>query len=186
MMSTRSPDRVWLIGGAVAAALLVAVTWFVLVSPQRGQQADLRAQTATTQDRIVALRQRLAELRRENAKLTTYKALLDRRQAALPTGPDLSAFLRQVQAAGDAAAVTVGNVTVGLPAAVTGDPKAYAMQVAVSATGTSPQLGAFLDQMQLVQPRAVLITSVNTEAGATGSLTLTLTMQVFEAQLGAK
>jgi hypothetical protein len=187
VMRTPSSDRLWLIGGAVVAALLVAVTWFAFVSPQRSQAAELRAQTTAAQDRAVALRKRLAQLRAENAKLATYKAKLAREQAALPASPDLSAFLRQVQAAGDAAGVPVSGVTVGLPTPITGDSVAYTMQVAVTASGTPDRLGSLLDQLQLVQPRAVLVTSAATSVGTTtGTQTLTLTMQVFTASLTTK
>ncbi|MEN3307735.1 MAG: hypothetical protein V7603_3937 [Micromonosporaceae bacterium] len=186
-MNVKSSDRVWLIGGAVAAAVLVAATWFIFVSPQRAQAAELRAQTAVAQDSVATLRRHLAQLRRENANLGAYKAQLAREQAALPTEPGLSGFLRQVQSAGDAAAVSVGSVTVGLPAAVAGNGKAYAMQIAVTADGTPTQLGSFLDQLQLVQPRAVLITNVSTAVGVSpATLTLTLTIQVFAALQGGK
>jgi hypothetical protein len=186
-MRIPTSDRFWLIGGAVVAALLVAVAWFGLVSPQRSQAADLRAQTAGTEDRTVVLRQRLTQLQRENTKLSTYQAQLAREQAALPTDPDLSAFLRQVQAAGEAAGTPVQTVTVGLPAVVSGDAVAYAMQVAVSATGTPDQLTSLLDQLQLVQPRAVLVTGATTSVGTTpDTLSLTLTMQVFAAKLATK
>jgi Tfp pilus assembly protein PilO len=178
-------DRMWLAGGAAGAALLVAIAWFFLISPQHGQAATLRDQTATAQGQVTVLRHRLNQLREQNTRLSVYKGQLAAYQAALPTEPRLSDFLRQVQAAGDTAAVSVEGVTVGQPTSVPGDGKAYSLQVSLTADGTAEKLGTFLDQLQRVAPRAVLVTNAGTAVNArTGALTLTLVMQVFVAQLG--
>ncbi len=187
LIGTGKTDRAWLAGGAAAAALLVAIAWFFLISPQHSQAASLRDQTATAQGQITVLRHRLADLRAQNARLSVYQDQLAREQAALPGEPRLADFLRQLQAAGDAAAVSLSGVTVGLPTAVVADSRAYSMQVSLTADGSATTLGTFLDQLQRVAPRAVLVTTVSTAvstrpgAGA-GTLTLTLVLQVFVAQ----
>ncbi|HKT04238.1 MAG TPA: hypothetical protein VJT31_32335 [Rugosimonospora sp.] len=190
-MGARQSDRVWLAGGGAVAVLLLVFTWFFLVSPQHDQAGTLHAQTAAVQDKVTELRRRLTQLRQQNAKLSVYKQQLTTLQAALPSQPGLSAFLRQVQSAGDTAAVTVTNVDVGLPTAITGDNQAYALQVAVSADGLEPALELLLDQLQRVQPRAVLVSSVATAASTragvkAGTMTMTATMQVFVGQLAGE
>ena len=72
-------------------------------------------------------------------------------------------------------------------ASVATTPGLYAMPITASVSGTAPALSKFLDQLQAVQPRAVLISSIGMAAGSTGqnqpanSYTLQLTMQAFVA-----
>ncbi len=190
-MGARHRDRIWLAGGVVAAVLLLAIAWFFLVSPERGDAAAVREQTTTAMDRVAVLRQKLDVLRKQNAHLATYQARLAELQAALPSQPSLSAFLRQVQQAGTDAGTVIDGFTAGLPISVVGDDKAYALQVSVTADGSNAQLEALLNLLQRVQPRAVLVSSitaaVGTKVGAPdNTVTLTVTMQVFVSQLPAK
>jgi hypothetical protein len=65
----------------------------------------------------------------------------------------------------------------------------YSISITASLSGTSAGLDNFLEQLQVVQPRAVLITQIaeNTsaptagQATVTGTTTLQLTMQAFVA-----
>jgi len=69
----------------------------------------------------------------------------------------------------------------------------YAMTISAQITGSPTNLNRFLDQLQNVQPRAVLIASVNEASGAAnpgtgtggsvpaGATTLQLTMEAFVA-----
>jgi Tfp pilus assembly protein PilO len=181
------PDRAWLVGGAVAAVALLAGAWFLLISPAYAEAASLRQQTVADQDGLPGLVRQLRELERQHADLPSYRQELERGLLALPADPDLSAFLREVQAAGDATGVSVSGVTVGMPAAVSGDNKATSLQVSVSVDGTAAKLNAFLDQLQVTQPRAVLVTSVGLASPPKATtVTMTMTMQVFVAQITGK
>jgi Tfp pilus assembly protein PilO len=68
----------------------------------------------------------------------------------------------------------------------------YALPLTAQVSGTTAHLSDFLDQLQRVQPRAVLITQlqmapsvVTSGANASGPVTLQLTMQVFVAPTSA-
>ena len=68
----------------------------------------------------------------------------------------------------------------------------YALPLTAQVSGTNAHLSDFLDQLQRVQPRAVLITQlqlapsvVSSGANASGPVTLQLTMQVFVAPTSA-
>jgi hypothetical protein len=67
-MNTSSP-RVWIAGTVVLCLALVAAGWFLLVSPQRAEAADLRDQTAAADQRNAQLEVRIAELKEEFAQL---------------------------------------------------------------------------------------------------------------------
>ncbi len=180
-------DRLWMVGGAVGAVLLLAIGWFLFVSPQKAQTSSLQDQLAATQVRQTVLQHRLGDLRRQNSRMPQFLAQLARDRKALPTTSNLSNFLRELQAAGDSTSVSVTGLLVGAPTQVTvAGKQVFSLQIGLTATGTAAHLNLFLDQLQQVQPRAVLISSANAvsvgQAGTlAGTVTLTLSLQAFIA-----
>jgi type IV pilus assembly protein PilO len=186
-MTRGHADRMWAVGGAVGAAVLVALAWFFLISPQRAETAVLQEDTAAAHTRIGMLQQRLGQLRKENSELAKFQAQLAADRQALPTDSGLPNFLRQIQIAGEATGVTVNSVTVGEPdvAAASGG-QLYAFTITMTVEGNAATLSRYLDQLQRVQPRAVLINSVNLAAADPSTSInspsgLTLNLHVFVA-----
>ena len=180
-MNRLGADRLWVGGGVLCAAVLLAISWFFLVSPQHQQTGSLNADAATAEKRVTALQQRLAELRKQNEHLAEYRAKLADDRKALPTTSGLSDLLRELQAAGDATGVSVSGLSVGAAtsASASGGP-VYALPLSLTAKGPVERLDAFLDQLQLVQPRALLINSTVVTVAKDG-VTLALTMEAFVA-----
>jgi type IV pilus assembly protein PilO len=180
-------DRLWVVGGAIAAAVLTILTWFFLVSPQHQATGALREETLAADGQMPILHARLNELRKQNENLDEYQAQLDRDRLALPTGPAMTDYLRQLQAAGESAGVTVTGLLVGAPKAIgEANPGMYAMPITVTATGNAVALERFLNEIQQVQARAVLIASANLSAKDAGgsvvsSSTLTISLHAFVA-----
>ncbi len=181
-----------MVGGAASAVLLLAIGWFLLISPQKAQTSSLQDQTAASELRLSSVQHRLAELRRQNKALPRYRAQLARDRDALPATSGLSDFLRELQAAGDSAGVSVRGVNVGAPSEVTGAATpVYALPITVTAAGDMAPLGRFLDQLQQVQPRAVLIASANADpdeqgGSLAGRSSLTLNLQAFVAPANSR
>jgi Tfp pilus assembly protein PilO len=190
-MRTGRPDRLWLIGGAVGAVALLAVGWFLFVSPRNVQTRSLHDQTATAELQASTLRHRLADLVKQNGELPRYRAERQRDRQALPTDSGLADFLRQLEVAGDSRGVAVSGVLVGSPTpVVVPGGQAYALPITVTATGGFGKLNDFLDQLQLRQPRAVLVNTANAVAteqkgSLAGTVTVTLNLQVFVAPASA-
>lgn len=183
-MGTRHAARLWAFGGVLGAAVLFAITWFFLISPKNSETASLRDQADVTSLRLPSLQKRLALLRQQNGDLDTYTDQLDRDRRALPTAAGLADFLSELQAAGTMTGVAVGGVSVGEPAQVTaGGARINALPVSLSAVGPTGNLNRFLDQLQLTQPRAVLVKAANLTADPTqpGATTLNLSLQIFVA-----
>jgi Tfp pilus assembly protein PilO len=184
-MGTGAASRFWLIGGAAAAAVLLAAGWFLVIGPQYAQTSSLREQAVTTQLRMTSLQHRLAELRQENERLPQHRAQLTRDRQALPATSALSDFLRELHTAGDSKGVSVTGFVVGTPTqVVAAGTQVYALPITLTASGTAAKLSQFLDQLQQVQPRAVLISSVNAVPGDdggsfAGAVTLTLNLRAF-------
>jgi type IV pilus assembly protein PilO len=190
MFSGRT-DRLWIIGGVLAAAVLLIAGWFLLISPEKAEADRLQGEAETAQAQVATLRSRLADLERENADLPRYRSELDRARKALPATADSEKFLEQLQRAGEAAGVFLQGVNVGDPAKLEGsDVAMHHLSVAVTVTGGAAEAEEFLDQVQRVQPRAVLVESVTlgggddegaegTEGG--GALSTVVNLKIFVA-----
>jgi len=179
--------RLWLAGGVIGLVLLLGCGWFFLIRPQTNRTSELRAETESAQDQVDALRTRLNQLRSDNAKLDQYRQAYRTARQALPTTAALSTFLRDVQGSGTRAGVSLSALVIGAPSVATGvGATIYSLPVTITAAGTASKLDGFLNQLQRVQPRAVLISTVNavpneSNTSLNGSILLTLGMQAFVA-----
>ena len=181
-MRAQHADRLWAIAGALAAAALLAVGWFLLVSPQQAETRALDEQVADAQVRVTTLQKRLDQLREQKDKLPEYEAQLKRNREALPTTSSMPDFLRQLETAGKGTGVSVSRVNVEQPVAVAGTAtQVFELPISLRAEGTAGKLDTFLDQLQRVQPRAVLISDVNATAGEHGVIGLDVRLKAFVA-----
>lgn len=185
------PHLRWLGGGALGVVMLLALGWLLLIRPEDAQTSRLRDRAATAQHNVDSLRQRLAEMRAQNSQLDRYRSELTDARAALPTTTDLSTFLRDLQSTGASSGIEVRGLIVGAPTQVTKvSGTIYALPVTLTAAGPSAKLDVFLNRLQRVQPRAVLINTANAvpdgnSAALSGTALLTLGLQVFVAPAAA-
>jgi Tfp pilus assembly protein PilO len=203
-------ERLWLVAGGLVAFVMLLIGYFFFISPQRSDTSDVNSRAATAEQQNAVLQARLDALREQNNNLGKYKAELAALQQALPSTSGTSDFLRTLQSLGAATLTDVTSLTVGQPIAVTPPqpvataepsaggaassaapapvavaPSAFALPISATVTGSAPALAKFLDQLQAVQPRAVLISSISmssaVDEGGSDDYTLELTMQAFVA-----
>lgn len=179
-------DRLWLAGGALCSIVLLAVGWFFFIQPEYQAAESRRAEADVANDHIALLQRRLTELRRENEHLAEYKQQLAVNRSALPTTDSASDLLRELQLAGELTGVTVTGVTVGAPSKVNaGSTQLDTLPISLTAAGPAAKIDPFLDQLQTVQPRALLISNINVAPGnvegAAESTKLTVNLQAFYA-----
>ncbi|HSY15276.1 MAG TPA: type 4a pilus biogenesis protein PilO [Jatrophihabitantaceae bacterium] len=174
-------DRLWIIAGVLVAVALVALGWFFFINPQNSQTSDFNAQAAVAREHDVTLEQRLAQLTAQNSKLSQYQAMVVAERQELPATSGMPDFLQELQTVGASSLVDVTSLSVAPPVRVSASAAAgaYSISINVVAGGTVDHLTQFLDQLQHVQPRAVLISqaSLNWQPGQT----LTLAMTAFVA-----
>jgi Tfp pilus assembly protein PilO len=169
-MGTRYADRLWKIGGLVVVVVLLVGSWFLLISPKFAEADEVRAQTADTQTQLITLRKRISELKQQQANLTVMQAELRKKQKALPSDSGVPAFLRQLQASGEALNVNVTGVAVSAPVQQTNLPTVWALPITLTADGSADDLSKFLQGLQSsAQSRAVLIESASLTPQATGT-----------------
>lgn len=167
-MGARNVARIWLIGGAAAIVLLTVASWFLLISPKFAEAADVRTEVEDSQTQLIALRKKIAGLEDQKSRLSAYKATLRANQRALPADSGVPDFLRQLQNAGSATGVKVSGVSVAPPAEAVGVSGVWQLPIALTAEGDPDKLGGFLNQLQAVQARAVMVQSANLTQGGTG------------------
>jgi Tfp pilus assembly protein PilO len=180
-MPSRHANKIWTAGGVLAAAVLLSLGWFFFIGPQYAEASSLQDQQIQAQLRLSSQQRQLAELRRENEDLPLFKTQRERARAALPTDPSSSNFLRELQNASEEASVRVTGLTIGGRSDVPGTGgTVYALPVALTVVGTIAGLEGFLNELQQVQPRAVLIRNTNVTSDTSGT-SLTVNLHIFVA-----
>ena len=183
-------QRLWIFLGAVAAALLLVVGWFMFISPQRDQTSSVNSQVSSVRAQNARLQARIRQLQSENVDLAKYQAEVRQAELALPDSSGLPDFLRTLQSIGNATQTVVTSLTVGAPTNLTtvaaatptatksaassatsssatktpapgGVGQVFQLPISAAVTGSYAQLDEFLSQLQSVQPRAVLITQLS-------------------------
>jgi Tfp pilus assembly protein PilO len=186
------PDRLWMLGGVFAAAALLALAWVFLIGPQRTETEELATSTEDVRVQVTTEQRLLARLTKENEQKASYEADLATNRKALPTEVALADLLRELQAAGDQAGVTVTGLAAGSPVdAKVPESRIFAVTVTINAEGSMDKLQAFVTQLQQTQPRALLILNANLspgtgDSGLTGAAKLALSAQVFVAPQAAE
>jgi len=195
----------WVAGVVATALLLVLGSWFLLISPQRSQAAELRNQAMTQRATNDAIRLRTQQLKAQFASLPQRRAQLAEIQQQMPATPDLSALVRQLSTVAADAGVSVDSVAPGQPQPLAGAAAAGA-GTGTSSTGTAsgtaglqaialttvvkggyPDLTLFLQKLQGSMPRAYLVENLSLKPGEAAndattsgtSLTMTVTGKVF-------
>jgi Tfp pilus assembly protein PilO len=190
-MRIATRDRIWIIGGLVAALLLTFLVWQLLIKSQNDTTDSVKQEIDSAQQQVSDSTLQLSRLRADAPNLDKYKAQLAANQAALPTVSSIPAFLDELHAAGQASGVGLVELQVTPPVLITGSQAGttptYQLTVTVVGAGSDAGITSFLQQLQAVQPRAALLTSVIESPGSAGAPnSLNLAMQIFVAPSNGK
>jgi Tfp pilus assembly protein PilO len=177
-MATRQ-DRVWLLGGVFAMIMLILGGWFLLISPQNAETEDAQDRVDAGTTEVSVLRRRAAVLKAETAQLPAYTAKLAANLRAMPTTSGVPDFLRQLQDSGAAVGVEITGINVGEPQQSTAVPAAFELPISLVVSGGAGNLSKFLDRLQNVQPRAVLVSSVGLTSTTDKGMTAAISLKAF-------
>ena len=112
--------RVWIGGGVLLAVVLVAASWFLLISPERSSASDLRSQAANTDVQNSVMASKNAKLAKQNANIKGLRAKLVKAVDSLPPTSGLPEFTREATAFAKAAGVKLTGITIGGVSSVSG------------------------------------------------------------------
>jgi Tfp pilus assembly protein PilO len=159
-------NRTMVLLSVLAAILVVAMAWLLLLQPRNNEIDELRAETASFEAQEQQLQARVAALRQVREDSPDYEAQLAAAYAIIPRDTALPAVLRQLQLAADESGLTLMAVAPSRPAAATVEGGATGLariNVAVDVEGRYFQLVDFLRRLEdpAISPRALNWTSMN-------------------------
>lgn len=207
MTGRLNDQRLWLISGALVAALIFLVSWLLFISPTLSAASDLDDQTIASRQQNDALVAKIKTLEAKRAQLPRYTSSLRAALAAIPYDSGLPAFTRRLTAQGKATGVDVSSVVVGgvvpiEPSAVSSAGSAstsesaattpsgglFSIQLTVQSDGSLTNQIAFLTAVRTLGPRRTLITAMEISPGTgakvasvDGAASFTTQLTVFSA-----
>jgi type IV pilus assembly protein PilO len=164
MMGVRRTNRLWLLGGLFAIIVIVLAAYLLAIKPTYADRADKEGQADDQATALIALQRQLADLTAKAENQATYTAQLNAKVAAMPETYDLPNFLRALQTSESAVTVKVSGISDGAPTKVNGSGAILSVTITLTAGGTPANLSKFLNRLQNVQSRAVLVRSVTLSA----------------------
>lgn len=164
-------NKFWLLIAGILGVLILAMGWFLGVSPKLDEISVANGQRATVDAQNLKHEATLATLKTEFAQLGELKSALAQYQIALPPGDELSTFLgelHQLEASSGVAVQTFsasdGQKYVAAPSAKTVSPLVnadnfVAITIGLTVAGTRDQVIAFVNDLQYGD-RLFLVTKV--------------------------
>jgi type IV pilus assembly protein PilO len=110
--------RKWSALAAVLVVAIFAAGWFLLISPKRGDAAELRGKAATKAQANASLQEQITMLQEQQKDLPTQQAQLAAMRTQIPTNPALPSLVRDLTAAGKKAGVSIDAMAPSLPVAL--------------------------------------------------------------------
>ncbi|MFS0704175.1 hypothetical protein AB6N23_06580 [Cellulomonas sp. 179-A 9B4 NHS] len=113
-----SKSSAWVGGTVVVSVLVLALAYFLAISPTLASASTARSDTDAAEMRNGQLQVQLTELKAQFANLDASKAELAALQKQIPSDAQLSEYLRTMQAHAEASGVTIVEMDVAEPEAV--------------------------------------------------------------------
>ena len=156
--------------GVLAAVLVVALWWTMLLKPTRAKASKVRDETAVQQAKLDPLQVQLAQAQRDAAHAATFKAQLESLQEAMPDSPALADFIRNANQIAGGSGVSWQSVTHGPP--TVGTDGVTSITLGIQVKGTYAQVIDYLTKLgalkRLVVVDGVQLSTAATTGAATG------------------
>jgi Tfp pilus assembly protein PilO len=150
--------------GVLAAVLVVALWWTVLLKPTRAKAAKVHADTEIEQSKLAPLQAQLTKAQRDAANAAKFKAQLESLQKAMPDSPALAAFLRDANAIASDSGVSWQSVTHAPP--TLGVAGVMSITLGIQVKGTYAQVVDYLTRLAALE-RLVVVDGVQLSTAAT-------------------
>lgn len=168
---------------AAVAIVVVAVWYLALLKPQSHELASARKADAAAKAQQVTLQQQVGALQALEKQIPADQAKYARYQQAIPSTPELSAAIREIQAAANSSGVTMSSLAPVVPTGTNSSAAAGTVSgattipVSISATGAYGNLTAFVAALNAM-PRTFVVQSLNL-GGSGGSMSASITGAMF-------
>jgi Tfp pilus assembly protein PilO len=113
MSATKSTP--WIVGTALVSFAILAISWFLAISPVLATAADSRAQSQQQQDQNAVLAQKNTKLAEQFTHLDEYKATIATIRVQIPLQAEETAINRELAGIAVTSGVTLTDVNVTVP-----------------------------------------------------------------------
>lgn len=187
----------WTVGAALAALVLAAGSWLLLLSPELERASALDSQSEIAEDRNAMLTAEVASLSAGFARLGEYQAEIAQIRTQLPQTVELAELTRELGRMVEDSGATVRSVQVGLPVALTevdeltadADPAGsataaapaglYSVSVSLTVQGTTDQVKDYVDRLQSPDGRLLLMSRFSVGVDDEGVATVTISGHTY-------
>jgi Tfp pilus assembly protein PilO len=128
-----TPTRRWLVIGAVAALVVLAAGWLLVVKPQKSKVSDINTQTAQQNSTNALLLTQISSLQSEQKELPQQQLALQKFSTEVPDTAGEPTLIRQLTTAAQRSDVELVSIAPGTAAELTSS---------AAATSTTSTLGA--------------------------------------------
>jgi Tfp pilus assembly protein PilO len=176
MLATRTSR--WSAVTALVCLVLLAATWFLLVSPRRADVTQINEERLSAEAANLTLERRIVELREQYGELAALEAERDAIRAQLPPAAAVPSLVRNLSTLAGDAGIELLSVTPGTPRVLDEGtpgtkPAVVAVPVSVEASGGYTEVTLFLKYLQTKLSRVFLITTVSVNRGEVAAATTT-------------
>jgi Tfp pilus assembly protein PilO len=173
--------RRWAIGTAIAAVVILAAGWFLLVKPQNSKVSDLHTQTAAQDQQNQVLTTQIEALEAEQKQLPQQQRILEKFATKIPDTAAEPGLIRALSATAKASGVDITAITPGaatqlgsaaggaatLGAAPASSASLYSLPLSLTVTGSYANLESFFSGLEQL-PRAFMVSGFSlSRAGST-------------------
>ncbi|MCW2560901.1 MAG: hypothetical protein JWP55_4865, partial [Mycobacterium sp.] len=102
---------------AIALLVVIAGSWFLLISPKKAEAADLTQKAAAEQSAQSSLQQQISMLKQDEKQEVALKSSLDKVATHLPLDAALPSLIREMTHAADVSNVAITEITPSVPTA---------------------------------------------------------------------
>lgn len=160
---TRAHQRLWAIGGIVAAFAILALGWFALISPMLDERRAVLDELDGVELQNQALQRNIDYLAEQNERMPELRAQLELARLELPLEVELESFAASLQTVGERNLVNLTSLSASAPTAIGGEEGSdttYEVPVTFTVEGPATGVDGFVSDLQAPTQRALLITSV--------------------------
>lgn len=172
--------RLWVLGSVLASIVIIALAWFIGVSPRLAEVAAADDERQSVETVNAGYEATLLELQQLSEQLPALTSELETLQTSIPERPELSSLLGELNALAEASGVFLESVVASEPALFpqetlegSGVDALVVLPVAIRATGAGTALDGFVRAVQFSE-RLILVTGLElSEDPVAGSVAIT-------------
>jgi Tfp pilus assembly protein PilO len=205
-MKNMTNVKAWYLAAGVAAIVVFAAGWFLLVSPQQNQASDIQATVDAKTANVQTLELQIAKLKTDSKNLVSIQQQASAIRVHLPSTPSMPALIRDIANQAKSSGAVLVGITPAQPAKLAHIPnqanasgavnlaapgQVNEIPLTIQITGNYAQVRNFLTNIENLN-RSVLLTDIDITRGDTSAdassskeLKATLSGRTFMANTGA-